>query len=637
VSQSPTDATANGSEAYLDAWSKLTKMLQSGRSFSGRERNCAFLNTGKLRFANVSASTGLDFADDARGMALTDWDFDGDLDLWISNRTAPRVRFMRNNNQTGHQFLALKLEGKDCNRDAIGARIELYFDENGRPGRTKTVRCGGSFLAQSSKWIHFGLGSAQTIDHINIHWPGGEVQSITGLDVNRYYNIVQDQPARIWSPPVANSRLIPSDLKPAPPTDRTRAILAAPVPLPDLQYKDMQGNTHQLKPEGATLINLWASWCAPCVEELKTFNKQDIQGLNIIALSVDGLDVSQDTTIDDARALVDRLSLSFPTGMANATLLEKLQLLYNAMLQQQQALPVPTSLLIDVEQRVIAMYLGPVSVAQITSDLNQLQEPQVDRRRVASGFDGRFYTRIPVRLPVRLAESFQEKGHLKDAAMYLDILRQYPNISAATLVVAQMNLGNALVQQGQVKQGIVQLKRAVQLNPQHLMTLTNLGTALTIVGSYDQAISYLQKAVQVDKTNPHVHMVLADALYAADQIAPAAKQYEKAMTLSPRSLTHAYNLARVLAFHDDKDLPKINVVNLAEQLATVTQQNDPLIMDVLAAAYAKAGRFDDAVAAEGRAIKLVTKANQTELAGQFQTRRDAYRRGERAGLAINTP
>jgi len=74
-------------------------MISAGRSFSGRERHCAYLDTGKpaggdpLRFVNVSATTGLDLPDDGRGLALTDWDQDGDLDVWISNRTAPRLRF----------------------------------------------------------------------------------------------------------------------------------------------------------------------------------------------------------------------------------------------------------------------------------------------------------------------------------------------------------------------------------------------------------------------------------------------------------------------------------------------------------------------------------------------------------------
>ena len=141
-------------------------MIFQGRSFSGRERNCCFLNTlanpaARGRFANISATSGLDFADDGRAVAVVDWDHDGDLDLWISNRNAPRLRLLRNDAQSGNHFLAVRLvgNGETTSRDAIGARLELTLD--GADTRLiKTLRAGEGFLAQSSKWIHFGLGKS---------------------------------------------------------------------------------------------------------------------------------------------------------------------------------------------------------------------------------------------------------------------------------------------------------------------------------------------------------------------------------------------------------------------------------------------------------------------------------------------
>src|SRR6186997_1828092 len=104
--------------------------IRDGQSFSGRERNCFFLNTGyrhrrPLHFADASAATALDLPDDARGMVMTDWDGDGDLDVLLTNRNAPRVRFLRNDCASGH-WLAIRLTGdpaKNTPRDAIGARV----------------------------------------------------------------------------------------------------------------------------------------------------------------------------------------------------------------------------------------------------------------------------------------------------------------------------------------------------------------------------------------------------------------------------------------------------------------------------------------------------------------------------------
>ena len=65
------------------------RLLREGHSFSGHERNCVFLNDSGNRFSDISAVSGLDFPDDGRGVSVTDWDHDGDLDVWLANRTGP--------------------------------------------------------------------------------------------------------------------------------------------------------------------------------------------------------------------------------------------------------------------------------------------------------------------------------------------------------------------------------------------------------------------------------------------------------------------------------------------------------------------------------------------------------------------
>ncbi len=59
----------------------------------------------------MSAVSGLDFPDDGRCVAVADWDQDGDLDLWLANRNAPRLRFMRNNAPTSNHYVSLRLIG----------------------------------------------------------------------------------------------------------------------------------------------------------------------------------------------------------------------------------------------------------------------------------------------------------------------------------------------------------------------------------------------------------------------------------------------------------------------------------------------------------------------------------------------
>ena len=111
VAQSPGENAADSDVLRYDVgWKALNTMLKAGRSLSGNERNCAFLNTGGSRFADISQATGLDFDDDGRAVASVDWDQDGDLDFWISNRTAPQTRFLRNNTDQTNHFIQLRLQ-----------------------------------------------------------------------------------------------------------------------------------------------------------------------------------------------------------------------------------------------------------------------------------------------------------------------------------------------------------------------------------------------------------------------------------------------------------------------------------------------------------------------------------------------
>ena len=131
MSQGGSATTAASVEADLgsDAAASLHRWVRSGKSFSGQERNCCFLNLnggGQTRFADISTISGFDFPDDSRAVCLTDWDHDGDVDLWVANRNAPQLRLLRNDAGPRGAFIALVLEGTRCNRDAIGARVEVH-------------------------------------------------------------------------------------------------------------------------------------------------------------------------------------------------------------------------------------------------------------------------------------------------------------------------------------------------------------------------------------------------------------------------------------------------------------------------------------------------------------------------------
>ena len=174
MSSSPAEAPAvpewDDSSDYAKAIARTDKLMNQGLSFSGREPNCLFLNKGDGTFATASSVTGWDFPDDSRAIGLVDWDGDGDLDAWLANRTAPQLRFLRNDTPAENASLMLLLEGRP-NREAPGARVTVSI--KGQPPLMRTVKLGEGFESQSTRWLHFGLGRNAVIERVRILWPGG--------------------------------------------------------------------------------------------------------------------------------------------------------------------------------------------------------------------------------------------------------------------------------------------------------------------------------------------------------------------------------------------------------------------------------------------------------------------------------
>ena len=658
MSQSPSDPTANEDEraGFLAANRHLNRMLQQGVSFSGHERNCAFLNTGEARFANISAVAGFDFLDDGRALALVDWDHDGDLDVWVANRTAPGVRFLRNDTPTDAHFLALKLEGRTANRDAIGARVEVVLGGQKSQETTghsppatrhlpliRTLRAGEGFIGQSSKWIHFGLGDSTDLDRVIVHWPGGQAEVFHELEVDRLYHVVEGSGnAQVWTPPARELQLDPSTPQMPEPTEQAAIVLTSRVLLPPLEYQSFDGDSVFLdqQVDGPALINLWASWCRPCWIELQEFARHEQQlrdaGIDILALSVEGADDTGEAGAQSAKKMIDEINFPFLSGIASKSAVEKLQLLHDELFLRQLPLPAPSSFLIDQYGRVAAIYKGPVSVERLLEDVANLQLEGSQRWQAALPFEGRMHWEPPAENSFGYFQELIAKGYLDEVTSYLarretklkdlpsyrdllamlgtelgkqnalsssiDMLSRAVKLSPDDAAIRK-NLAAGLVRTNQLEQAVAEFREVLRLSPADAMAQLSLGTTLARQARYGEAAELIQRAIDLDpQLAVEGHRNLGLIFEKQARLPEAAAQYRRVVELEPGSVAHRQKLVAVLAQLDD-----INPRDPYVQLLLRSRPDDPGAHHDVARWLSSQGKLAEAIALNERAVELDPK------------------------------
>ena len=147
-----------------------------------------FENTGK-GFKDVSATAGAVFSKifSGRGMAVGDFDNDGDLDVLVSNNGEPPL-LLRNQGGNKNNWVGLNLVATKSNSAAVGAVITW---QAGGVKRTRLHTGGGSYLSSHDPREILGLGTASKIDAIEIRWPSGATDKLTNVPLNKYIKVVE--------------------------------------------------------------------------------------------------------------------------------------------------------------------------------------------------------------------------------------------------------------------------------------------------------------------------------------------------------------------------------------------------------------------------------------------------------------
>ncbi|MCP5021396.1 MAG: redoxin family protein [bacterium] len=329
-----------GNARYLSRHNN--QMFKEGRSFSGNERDKVWINKGDGTFADLSQFSGADSPNDGRAVVAADFDDDGDVDLFVHELQRERHALYRNElNQDFGSFVKVRLRATTGQYEGIGALVTAVV------GGSKTAQVlsrGAGIASCQVPELIFGVGQVEKVN-LMVKWPGGH--------------------SDLFEDVVAGSRVLLVEG-----ADKVKTFAAKPQPLPDpllagltvrigeklpnFSVQDAQGNDVafdvQAMAAGQTMyLNLWASYCGPCVKEIPDLQAiQDAGKITVIGISVD-----IESAKPKAASILDKRGASYTAfylaggdeGLPWADL---------------ERLPIPTTLVLSSEGIVQRVIRGPV-------------------------------------------------------------------------------------------------------------------------------------------------------------------------------------------------------------------------------------------------------------------------------------
>jgi tetratricopeptide (TPR) repeat protein len=185
-----TDLAINVTKPGFNARDAMMWPELGTKTFAGYEPSRVWRNEGNELFTEVAPEIGLADIRDGRGLAIADFDNDGDLDVYISNQGQESVLY-RNDMGNQSNWLQVELAGTNCNRDAIGTRVTVV---SGDLSQIRELDGGNGDHSQCPYRMHFGLGQHKDIDYLEIRWPTGYVERFENLKANQLLTFTENTP-----------------------------------------------------------------------------------------------------------------------------------------------------------------------------------------------------------------------------------------------------------------------------------------------------------------------------------------------------------------------------------------------------------------------------------------------------------
>ncbi len=534
VARSP--VTAQALAAYENGWNALNQFIREEYSWNGREPNVLHVRRGD-RYFDFSGVSGLDFPEDSRAFAVTDFDGDGRPDIVLKSRMGPQVRVFQNNCAGQNRAIAFRLQGTKSNRDGIGARIQV-------DGQTKWLEAGSGFLSQHSKQILFGLGESALAQHVRITWPSGQIQEFSNLQAGSTWSVVEGS-SDIQSKPFQPRRKLASR-----PADADNALrlhdtwFLEPVPLPEPQRG----------PGLLVLTERELSKSPEHREQYKIFRRYlfdwrtDLKPPLALLLNAAGHAVKIYASVP-------------PPQQVKADLAS-----------QPAPLPFP------------GIYISPphrdffkFGAAFLWSGYNEQALPYLEQ----------VLQRTPenARVLVLVGQIHLQANRLQAAEKYF---RDALHVNAE-YAEAWSGMGDVCQTQNNPREALSNYEKALALKPDLLYTLLNAGQAADKLNQQPQAEAYYRRALQLDPQSPDALNGLGLALAKQGHPEQARKLFEQAISLR-RNYSGAINNLGVLYVQEGK----VNDAIAAFEYGVQVAPDEEILYLNLGRTYTRLGNIEKA-------------------------------------------
>ncbi len=160
-------------------------------NYQHAQHNQIYINRGNGTYIDATKKVGKDILQErvTRGAAFGDIDNDGDIDYILANNNEEASIYF-NKGKPKNNWIGFLLEGKTCNRDAIGSKIAIKTISG---IQVAWVNPAGSYLASNDKRVLFGIKQDTSIISVEIIWPGSIKENYKNIQPNYYYKVIQGE------------------------------------------------------------------------------------------------------------------------------------------------------------------------------------------------------------------------------------------------------------------------------------------------------------------------------------------------------------------------------------------------------------------------------------------------------------